>query len=132
MGTCVDSIVAPVVSFSLSDSGAGADLIAAVSAALSVQDAVSAADLVNVIKTQLVQVSDSGQGADAVSMNIFLTVPDIAAAADVVGRVLASLRVADSASGVDSAIATNFSLLPSGKVTITFSMKIPRATFTLH
>lgn len=127
-----DAIQAPVVSISLSDSALGADLVAAISAALSIQDYVSAADIVNVIKTKLIQVSDVGSGVDSVSMSVSLTVPDVSTAVDVVGQVLASFSVSDVGNGADTAIATNFDMLPSGKVTVTFSIKIPSAEFIIN
>lgn len=129
-GSGVDSVLSPTVSLSVYDSGTAIDLTS-ILASLSVTDTATADELIKMIKTYLVTVQDSGTGTDSVSVSVSLTVSDTGTAIDAVGQVLAALKVADAGAGTDRVIKTDFNLLASGKVTVTFSMSIPGVTFDL-
>lgn len=130
-GTGSDDINSPVISLSVSDTSVAVDLIAAVAASLSVEDAGVASDLINTIKDHLVQIQDTGTGADAVSMSVSLTVSDVATAMDALGQVLSSINISDAGAASEAIAATNFDLLPTGKVKITFTMKVPGVSFSM-
>lgn len=131
-GSGSDSVSIQPVSVSVQDAGTALDIIGHIAVALSVSDAGTIAEIISTIKTKMVTVTDTGTGSDsAPTISVSLTVSDTAAALDLVGQVINSLTVSDTGTGIESITKTDFDILPSGKVTVTFTIKTPGATFEL-
>jgi len=132
-GSGSDSVSIQPVSVSVQDAGTALDIIGHIVVALSVSDAGTIAEIISTIKTKMVTVTDTGTGSDsAPTISVSLTVLDTAAALDLVGQVINSLTVSDTGTGLESITKTNFDLLPNGKVTVTFTIKTPCASFAMR
>ncbi len=132
-GTGTDSVSIQPISVSVHDAGTALDLIGHIAVALSVSDAGTIAEIISTIKTKMVTVTDTGTGSDsAPTISVSLTVSDTAAALDLVSQVINSLTVSDTGTGLESITKTDFDLLPSGKVTVTFTIKTPGASFAMR
>lgn len=132
-GSGTDSVSIQPVSVSVQDAGTALDIIGHIAVALSVSDAGTIAEIISTIKTKMVTVTDTGTGYDsAPTISVSLTVSDTAAALDLVGQVINALTVSDTGTGLESITKTDFDILPSGKVTVTFAMRTPKATFNIE
>ncbi len=132
-GSGSDSVSIQPVSVSVQDAGTALDIIGHIAVALSVSDAGTIAEIISTIKTKMVTVTDTGTGSDsAPTISVSLTVSDTAAALDLVGQVINSLTVSDTGTGFESITKTDFDILPSGKVMVTFTIKTPGASFAMR
>ncbi len=132
-GSGSDSVSIQPVSVSVYDAGIALDLIGHIAVALSVSDAGTIAEIISTIKTKMVTVTDIGTGSDSAPIiSVSLTVSDTAAALDLVGQVINSLTVSDTGTGLESITKTDFDILPSGKVMVTFTIKTPGASFAMR
>lgn len=129
-GDGLDIIISPSVSLSVSDLSISNDNINQILASLSVEDSGSSTDTITALKIILKSVFDSGSGSDSVSMSVSLTVQDIATATDTISQIMNSLNVSDIGSGSDIVIKTEF--IPSGKVTISFTIRVPGITTSIR
>lgn len=132
-GSGSDSVSIQPVSVSVQDAGTALDIIGHIAVALSVSDAGTIAEIISTIKTKMVTVTDTGTVSDsAPTISVSLTVSDTAAALDLVGQVINSLTVSDTGYGLERITKTDFNILPSGKVTVTFTIKTPGASFAMR
>lgn len=132
-GSGSDYVSIQPVSVSVQDAGTALDIIGHIAVALSVSDAGTIAEIISTIKTHMVTVTDIGTGYDSEpTIAVSVTVSDAAAALDVIGQVINALAVSDTGSGLDRITKTDFNILPSGKVMVTFTIKTPGASFAMR
>jgi len=131
ISTSSDNITIAPITLSVSDQVVGNDIISSILNILQVQDSSVATEVINILQTKLVLIQDTGIANDVVNISASVVVNDIGQASDVISQVLNSLSISDSASAVENVIATDINLLPHGKVSISFSIKIPNVNFNI-
>lgn len=132
-GSGTENVSIQPVSVSVQDASAALDIIGYIAVALSVSDASTIAEIISTIKTKLVNVTDAVAGYDSEpTISVSVTVSDAAVALDVIGQVINALAVYDIGSGLDRITKTDFDILPSGKVMVTFTIKTPGASFAMR
>ncbi len=123
-GSGTDAVVSPIVTLSITDTATASDIIGQIIAALNVTESGLADDAISILKTKLVELSDSGSGSDAVlPVSVSLTVSDVGAVSEIIGQVLASLSVMDTGAGSDIIVVIDAAQVIRGRVRVMFTTK---------
>lgn len=100
-----DAISNVQVSTSIQDSGHGTETLV-MNISLVINDTATGADIVNVVKTYLVKILDSGVGTDGISIAVNMKVPDFGLGSDAL-NIRALIALLENATGADSISAFN-------------------------